>query len=137
MMRKKFVVVLTVICLALTMGLLAACNKNDDPPEGARWTVKSENKLWGIKTMTLVFEYEGIFKVYDSLDDNAWISGKYEFAGEIGTSTLRLYEADIALPGVEKNGEKTYEQLTACIRLNLRMRAHPIQNLNLSRQRSC
>ena len=95
-----------VMCVVLSLGVLAACNNTPEKPEGGSWTCYSENKIW-TKILTLKFEDSETFKVYSGSDQ--WIEGKYKFAKDPGTSTLTLWNADVAIPGVEKNGEKTYE----------------------------
>lgn len=106
-MKKKLLrLFMLVMCVVLSLGVLAACNNTPEKPEGGSWTCYSENKIW-TKILTLKFEDSETFKVYSGSDQ--WIEGKYKFAKDPGTSTLTLWNADVAIPGVEKNGEKTYE----------------------------
>lgn len=109
MMRKKLVgLLMLVMCLVLSLGAFAACNNTPDKPEGGSWTCYSENKIW-TKNLMLKFEDEETFKVYSGSDQ--WIVGKYKFEKNPGTSTLTLWGADVAIPDVEKDGEKTYEPI--------------------------
>ena len=106
-MKKKLLgLLMLVMCVVLSLGVLAACNNTPEKPEGGSWTCYSENKIW-TKNLTLKFEDSETFKVYSGSDQ--WIEGKYKFAKDPGTSTLTLWNADVAIPGIEKNGEKTYE----------------------------
>lgn len=106
-MKKKLLgLFMLVMCVVLSLGVLAACNNTPEKPEGGSWTCYSENKIW-TKILTLKFEDSETFKVYSGSDQ--WIKGKYKFAKDPGTSTLTLWNADVAIPGVEKDGEKTYE----------------------------
>lgn len=106
-MRKKLLgLLMLVMCVVLSLCALTACNGTPEKPEGGSWTCYSENKIW-TKTLTLKFEDEDTFKVYSGND--VWITGNYKFEKDPGTSTLTLWNADVAIPDVEKNGEKTYE----------------------------
>lgn len=106
-MKKKLLgLLMLVMCVVLSLGVLVACNNTPEKPEGGSWTCYSENKIW-TKNLALKFEDAETFKVYSGSDQ--WIEGKYKFAKDPGTSTLTLWNADVAIPGVEKDGEKTYE----------------------------
>lgn len=107
-MRKKFSIFLVVLLLATLCAVCIACE--DDEENGAdegSWTVLSDNKLWTIMTLELSFEEDGVFRVRNG--EEVWIEGKYSFEGTPGQSTLTLSRADIAIPGVEKDGAKEYE----------------------------
>lgn len=106
-MKKKVLGLLTLaMCFMLSFCMLTACNDTPEKSEGGSWTTYSENKIYA-KNLKLTFEDETTFKVYYGSDQ--WIVGKYKFAKDPGTSMLTLWDADVAIPGVEKNGEKSYE----------------------------
>lgn len=104
--KKNFAVLILAVLMMLVVGLFTACNNTPEPPEGGSWITNSSNKIW-TKTLTLKFEDEETFRVYSGSD--VWITGNYKFEKDPGTSTLTLWNADVAIPDIEKNGEKTYE----------------------------
>lgn len=104
--KKNFAVLILAVLMMLVVGLFTACNNTPEPPEGGSWITNSSNKIW-TKTLTLKFEDEETFRVYSGSD--VWITGNYKFEKNPGTSTLTLWNADVAIPNTEKNGEKTYE----------------------------